>query len=268
MTFKNLEPFGEIAQVVSTRIEGMSVEPYATLNLGFHTGDDPDKVLLNRELLCQRLNIPLDCIVCAEQVHGAKVAVVEKQDWGRGSEDYGSAIKDSDAMITAAEEIFLMVLLADCPGIVFYDPDKKAAGIAHAGWRPTLAGISRNTVAEMKKAFGCRPENILCGISPSIGPCCYEIGGDVFNKFSEQGFGLAGSDKPGPCCAEKRDGRLFLNLWEINRRQLIESGIKDGHIEVARLCSSCHTNLFYSVRKEGKTGRYAVLIGKRGRDPE
>ena len=272
MKFASLEPFGELIQAVSTRMGGMSNDPYATLNLGFHTGDVPDKVLLNREILCNRLNIALDCLVCARQVHGGDVAIVQKEDWGKGSEDYESALDAVDGMITDAPAIFLMVLVADCPGVVFYDPKRKAVGVAHAGWRSTLAGISRNVVAKMKESFKCKPEDILCGISPSIGPCCYEVGEDVVQSFVGQGFSpersgracSAGSCKPvASPCIEKREGKFFLNLWQINRRQLIESGVKDEHIEIARLCNSCHSDLFYSARKEGKTGRYGVLIGRR-----
>lgn len=253
MKFTILKKFKNVVQTVSTRIGGTSEGQYATLNLGFHTGDNPDKVLLNREILCRRLEIPLDCLVCAKQVHGGSVATVGKKDWGSGSEDYESAIEDTDGMISDAPEIFLMVLVADCPGIVFYDPKKNVSGICHAGWRSTLAKISQNIVGKMREVFKSKPEDILCGISPSIGPCCYEVKEDVASRFGA-------SSLPN---IEKRNGKLFLNLWELNRKQLIEVGIKEENIEVARLCNSCHSELFYSCRREGETGRYGVLIGLR-----
>lgn len=257
MKFVKLENFGEIVQAVSTRKEGMSEDGYETLNLAFHTGDNPDKVLINRELMCNRLNIPLDCLVTAKQVHGTNVAVIKKDGWGQGSEDYESAVEATDAMITGAPQIYLMVLIADCCAVVYYDPVKKVVGVVHAGWRSSLGGISGKVVEKMKEAFKSKPENIICGIAPSMGPCCCEVGEDVAKSFAGQGFSPANN------CIETRDGKSFLNLWEINRRQLIDSGIKDENIEVARLCNSCHTDLFYSFRKEDKTGRYAVLIGRR-----
>jgi len=250
MKFTILEQFKSLTQAVSTRMGGMSAEPYATLNLGFHTDDDAGKVLLNREILCNQLEIALDCLVCAKQVHGGNVTVVQKGDWGKGSEDYESAISNTDGMVTDAPEIFLMVLVADCPGIVFFDPKKNVVGIAHADWRSTLAKISQNVIGKMREVFKSKPEDILCGISPSIGPCCYEVKEDVVEKFDLS-------------CIERRDNKFFLNLWEINRLQIIESGIKEENVENARLCSSCHSELFYSARKEGKTGRYGVLIGIR-----
>lgn len=259
MKFTILEQFKNLVQAVSTRIGGMSENPYATLNLGFHTGDSPDKVLLNREILCNKLEIPLDCLICAKQMHGSNIAVVENGDWGKGSEDYESGIDDTDGMVTNAINIYLMVLVADCPGIVFYDPKKNAVGIAHAGWRSTLAGISRKIVGKMQEVFKSKPQDIVCGISPSIGPCCYEVKEDVVRSFAGLGFSPTGSDKS----IEHRDNKFFLNLWELNRRQLIESGIREENIEVSRLCSSCHSELFFSARKEGKTGRYGVLVGVR-----
>ena len=255
MKFNILEPFKNLVHAVSTRMGGMSKDPYSTLNLGFHTDDNPDNILLNREILCNRLDIPLDYLVCAKQVHKANVSLIEKGDWGKGSEDYDSGLNDTDAMVTDAPDIFLMVLVADCPAVVFYDSKKKAVGIAHAGWRSTLSRISQKVVKKMCETYKSKPQDIICGVSPSIGPCCYEVGKNLVDSFAGQGFGLA--DK----CVEQRNNKFFLNLWEINRVQLIESGIKEDNIEVARLCNSCHSELFYSARKEGKTGRYAVLIG-------
>ena len=266
--FTILEQFKDVVQAVSTRAGGMSTGTYATLNLGFHTDDDADKVLLNREILCNELHIPLDCLVCAKQVHGGNVTVVKKDDWGKGSESYESAIEETDAMITDTPGIFPMILVADCPGIVFFDRKKKVAGVAHAGWRSTLVKISQNVVGKMREVFKSKPEDILCGISPSIGPCCYEVKEDVVNPFVAAGLALpvatqALQPHQKPPVIEQRDGKFFLNLWEINRRQLVELGIREENIEIARLCSSCYTNLFFSVRKEGKTGRYGVLIGIR-----
>ena len=268
MKFTILEKHKDVVQGVSTRMNGMSEAPFATLNLGFHTEDDPDKVLLNREIFCNRLEISLDCMVCAKQTHGENITVIEKGDWGKGCEDYESGIEDTDAMVTNVPDIFLMVLVADCAAAVFYDPEKKAAGIAHAGWRSTLAGISGKTVAKMKEAFGSKPEDILCGIAPSIGPCCYEVKEDVVRSFVAAGLALPEATQAlqlqkNSSCIEKREGKYYLNLWEINKKQVIDSGVKEENIEVSRLCSSCHSELFYSARKEGKTGRYGILIGTR-----
>jgi len=246
--FKILEHFEKLIHGVSTRMGGYSEAPYSSLNLGFHVKDNPDKVLINREIFCSELGIALDCIVAAKQVHGGKVAVVKKQEWGKGSEDHESAIDSCDAMITDAKNIFLMVLLADCPGIVFFDPVKKAVGVAHAGWRSTLVGIAENTVLAMKTTFKSKPGDIVCAISPSIGPCCFEIKDDVAVQFNNE-------------CVEKRDGKLFLDLRELNKIQLINSGIKQENIEISDVCTFCNTKTYFSVRKEGETGRHAVIIG-------
>jgi len=265
MKFTILEKYKNLVQAVSTRMGGMSEGPFSTLNLSFRAGDDPDKVLLNREILCNRLEVPLDCFVFAKQVHGSDIAVVEKGDWGKGSEDYESGIDGTDAMVTNAPDIFLAVLVADCVGVVFFDPRKNASGIAHAGWRPALAGISRKVVLKMQEVFKSDPKDIICGISPSIGPCCYEVGKDVADAFVAAGLALPEATQAlqlhKNSSIEEKDGKYYLDLWEINRRQLVDSGIKEENIEVARLCSSCQNGLFFSARKESKTGRYAVVIG-------
>ena len=248
--FKIFDNYKKLVNGVSTRIGGYSEAPYSTLNMGFHTKDNPDKVLINREVFCAELGIALDCVVASRQIHKANVAVVKKEDWGLGSEDYESAIDASDAMITDEKNIFLMVLLADCPGIVFYDPVKKAVGVAHAGWRSTLEGIAKNVVSEMKKKYKSKPADIVCAISPSIGPCCYEIKEDVALAFNNK-------------CVEKRKGKLFLDLRELNRLQLVEAGIEIENMEISKDCTCCKNEAFFSVRKEGETGRHAVIIGMR-----
>jgi YfiH family protein len=251
--FGNLIRFKEIQHFISTRIGGFSSFPYESLNLGFHVGDKPEKVLKNRERLASALRIPLENFTFANQVHGNNVKIVTQELKGRGSLSYKSAIKEADAMITNVPGIYLTVLVADCLPILFFDHKKKAIGVAHAGWKGTILGIAKRTVEMLEKAFGCSPSTMHVGIGPSIGPCCYEVGLDVALQFKNiYGKGI---------CFKGSNNKIYCNLWEANRMQLIEAGLPEENIEIAKICTSCNSRYFFSERKEkGKTGRFGAGI--------
>jgi len=251
--FENLSRFKEIQHFISTRVGGCSSSPYESLNLGFRVGDKPEKVLKNRERLALALRIPLENFTFANQVHGDNVKIVTKELKGRGSLDYGDAIEETDAMITNVPGICLTILVADCVPILFFDYKKKAIGVAHAGWRGTILGIAKRTIEMLEKAFGCSPSTIYVGIGPSIGPCCYDVGLDVALQFKNI------YDRK--ICFKGSNNKIYCNLWEANRMQLIEAGVPEENIEIAKICTSCNSRYFFSERKEkGKTGRFGAGI--------
>jgi YfiH family protein len=234
-----------------TRLGGQSLPPWASLNTGHTVGDDPQAVDANHQSICQALDIRLDQIVSPHQVHSAKTAVVGKPDGGR-------VIPETDALITRVPGVFLMLRFADCVPVMLFDPVQGAVGLVHAGWRGTVAGIARAAVLDMQTAFACRPADILAGIGPSIGPCCYEVGEDV--------AGVVQRAFPdfGDLLQARSSGRWHLDLWEANRRQLAQVGVCS--VQVAEMCTACHTKEWFSHRAErGKTGRWGALIGLRDR---
>jgi len=170
--FHSLLPFEDLAHGVFTRLGGHSRPPWHSLNTGHTVGDDLDAVARNHDLICQALDFAMSDVVSPHQVHGAAVAVVTRQDRGR-------VIEHTDGLITDEPQVLLMLRFADCTPIWFYDPVRRAIGLAHAGWRGTVAGIARATVAKMQSTFGCRPGDLIAGIGPAIGPCCYQVGPDV-----------------------------------------------------------------------------------------
>lgn len=243
-------------QAMSTRIGGVSVGVYRSLNLGFHVDDETEAVLINRQRFCQALSIPLRSIVTGQQVHGTEVAVVKGSDRGKGARSWEEGILQTDALVTETPDVALMVLVADCAAVLLYDPVKRAVGIAHGSWRGTVGGIGVRTVQKMVDEFGCRPEEIQAGISPSIGPCCYQVGEEVISA-------LKGSfpDQWERYIVPKSRGSVHFDLWEALRGQLIETGMREEKIETAGICTACHTDLFYSHRGEnGRTGRNGVVI--------
>ncbi|MDE0297056.1 MAG: peptidoglycan editing factor PgeF [Candidatus Poribacteria bacterium] len=254
--FQNLSNQGGVNHFVSTRIGGLSLPPYESLNLGFHVGDVHETVLKNRERLSATIQMPLPGFTFAKQIHSNTVTVVTAQMRGRGTVDYDTAVEATDAMVTSVPGLCLTVLTADCVPVLLFDPRNRVVAAVHAGWRGSVKLIARNTVEILIQEFNCKPRDLLVGIGPSIGPCHYEIGHDVIAQVKDA-FG--GTD--GYINVELSSGKGYFNLWEANRRQIMDVGIPPQNIEVARICTYCDAHRFFSVRhQKGTTGRFGAGI--------
>ena len=252
--FKNLLKYKEISHFVSTRGGGFSSLPYNSLNLSFNVGDEPQNVLKNRKLLSLTLGFSVNSFVTSEQIHSGNVTVVRNKKYNLGATDYESAVKGTDAMVTKTTGICLMVLQADCVPILFYDPNKKVIGIAHAGWKGTVCQIARNTVNAMTEKYNSKPEDIIASIGPAIGPCCYEVKLNVVRKVEKSLDG-------GKEIIIVRDSKYYLDLWKANKIQLLNSGIAKENVEIAKICTKCNQNIFFSSRaNKNATGRFGAGI--------
>ncbi len=245
----------EINHFISTRKGGVSKFPFDSLNLGLGVEDEKTCVLENRKRLSAAVEIPLENFVIPNQVHSNNVLEINELHRGKGVWQREESIRCTDSFVTNIPEICLTAFAADCVSLLFFDFEKKVIATAHAGWRGTVNKISHSTIEEMVTKYGCKPENILVGIGPSIGPCCYEIGQDVefevkknFTNFDElltENF-----------VTKKK----HFNLWKANFASLLEKGILEKNIETAEMCTLCRKDLFFSSRSnEGKTGR--ILAG-------
>jgi YfiH family protein len=251
----------DVAHGVFTRLGGYSRAPWESLNTGHTVGDDLQAVEANHALICRALGCARGDLVSPHQVHGSRVRVVDER-------DKGGVLPQTDALITATPGVMLMLRFADCVPVLFYDPVRRAVGLAHAGWRGTVAGIARVTVQAMVDELGCQPADILTGIGPAIGPCCYEVGRDVADAvrqaMSDEGQFLRAQAEPGASAGDNGDAERHwqLDLWAANRAQLVQTGVP--YVEVAGLCTACHTEEWFSHRAErGRTGRLGALIGLR-----
>ncbi|OOP57017.1 MAG: hypothetical protein AYP45_05685 [Candidatus Brocadia carolinensis] len=254
--FQNLLKYKEIRHFVSSRVGGFSDQPYDSLNLGFHVGDNPEMVHKNRQRLALSVGIPLENFTFARQVHGSTVKMITTDVRGSGAFHDGTAISAADAMVTNIPDICLMVLQADCVPFLFFDARKKVVGVAHAGWRGTVRRVAQNTIQTLKENFRCSPTDILVGIGPSIGPCCYEVGPETIAEIRKV-FG----DENNHIQSDNFTGKKYFDLWEANNAQLIHMGIPEENIEIARMCTKCNHTLFFSYRHQhAGTGRFGAGI--------
>jgi polyphenol oxidase len=252
--YKILANHQEICHFISTRRGGESKKPYDSLNLAFHVSDKKVDVLRNRTILANLLGISISNFVFMKQVHGDKVAVIGNDERSKGAFSHEDAIDGVDAMITTTPGICLLVQLADCVPVLLFDPEKKIVAAVHAGWRGTMKQITKNTVKKMIQEFGCNPQNIVAGIGPSIGPCCFESKDIELRKKWERIY----SEKDRVISVHKE--KTGIDLWRANRIQLMRAGVKEENIESAEICTSCNTDDFYSYKKEVKTGRFGAGI--------
>ncbi len=251
--FETLTAQQGILHGVFTRKGGVSEGVFDSLNVGSTVGDDQDRVIANRQRMAEALSVDEADTRTTWQVHGADVVRALPGDRP------GGPPPKADGIITNVKELPLVMRFADCVPIFLYDPSKNAIGLAHAGWRGTVAGAGIAVVTAMMKVYGSQPENIIAGVGPSIGPCCYEVGPEVIHAITET-FGNVNDLIHAP---NGNGVRSHLDLWAANERALRGVGIQ--HIEVARMCTSCNTHEFYSHRREqGKTGRFGVLISLGG----
>jgi YfiH family protein len=190
-----------------------------------------------------RAGLSMERVAWGRQVHRADVARV----------DAGGLAGDVDVLVTATPGVPLAIFTADCLAIVLVDVDAPALAVAHVGWRGTVRGATQAAVAAVVAA-GARVERLRTAISPSIGPCCYEVDVPVTDAFA-----AAYPDRWRAWIAPTaRPTHVMLDLWSANAALLEQAGLDPRSIENPRLCTACHTDLLYSYRK-GHKGRLATL---------
>ena len=244
--FQSLDDLDGLLHAVLTRIGGVSRGPYATLNLGHTVGDDAEAVKENHRRALIPLGIEPARVVSPWQVHGAHVGVVSR-------DHLGTIRPETDALVTATPGVPLMMRFGDCAPVLFCDPVRHVIGMAHAGWRGVVAGVVGASVRVMTEQLGCNPGDIRAGVGPTIGSCCYEVGGDVAEE-------IAGACPAGARVVRRANGQIYADLPAAVEAQLRAAGIRS--IEQADLCTSCRVDEFFSHRAEnGQTGRFGTVIG-------
>ncbi len=231
----------------STRQGGYSRDYFASLNMRELPAENPAYPAKNRLLFREALGLQEGALVYGEQVHGNEVAAIDKV--------VSSPLEGIDGLVTDRKGITLMAFFADCVPLFILAPKVPAVGLVHAGWRGSLLSIAVEAVNKITEIWDLSPADILVGIGPSIGACCYEVDSKIKNIFCNL------NDKYQEAFSFVNPNHYLLDLQLINVIQLREHGIKNENIFTNNFCTSCNSQLFYSHRRDkGLTGRMAGLI--------
>jgi len=233
--------FPELIAAQSTREGGVSPYPYG-LNLSSHVGDEPKNVEENRSRFYKAIGIPAGAsFVYQNQVHSGTVTVVS------GNE---GIVTESDALITAEPNVFVVVSIADCTPILLYDPVARLLAAVHAGWRGTEQLVAINAVRKLI-SLGAHAENLYAFIGASASGENYEVGTEVATLFEKDHY------------TELPNGKCLLDIKKANRDQLLIGGVPFGQIEINPRCTITDMNL-HSYRRDGKrSGRMFAVIGRK-----
>lgn len=238
-----LDRFAEVVAGQSTRHGGVSPAPFASLNLGWYTPDEADRVAENRNRFFSSIGMSPKHVAGARQVHGN--TVIQAASAGE--------YKGVDGLVSNVRGLILAIAIADCCPVLLYDPVREAVAAIHAGWRGTVAGITREGVARMEQAFGSKPEDLMAFVGTCIDRSSYEVDADVADHFA-QTHKLWDQDRK----------KFYIDLKKANRDQLLAAGIPGDQIGLSPWCTYRNNDQFFSHRKEhGQTGRGLAVIALR-----
>ena len=251
---EGIDQTGGAVHGFSTRLGGVSEGMWASLNLGASRGDNPDHVRENCRRFLSALGAQEGKLVKANQVHGNTVRVVTSADWREDVCDKASF--EADGLMTATPGVTLVISVADCIPVLFYDPVRRVVAAAHAGWRGTAEGVVIRTVEQMEAVYGCDPRDILVAIGPGICQNCFETHEDVPNAMmAAMGTSVLQHIQI------KANGKFSVDLKGINASLLEQAGVNPEKIAVCPECTACNTEKYWSHRKVGNNrGSLAAVI--------
>lgn len=241
--FKLFEPYEQvIIHGFSGREGGVSSGPFSSLNLGLDVGDSPENIEENYRRFCASADVLFDRIHVAIQDHSDRVLVVDSESKGGIEKPF----TEIDGFITAATGVPILVRFADCQGALIFDPVKKIVAAVHSGWRGNAQNILGKTISRLVKKFDSNPSDILVGISPSLGPCCAEFSDPMVELPEEMHPFVSGR---------------HVDLWDCSLQQLLAAGVVADNIEMARKCTVCENDKYFSFRGgKRKTGHMGAVI--------
>jgi YfiH family protein len=252
LKLKNNLPYLEIPELANlgwirhaflTRQGGVSLPPYDSLNLSDKNGDREELVSQNKNLIAAAFGFDSRHLILLDQIQKDQVLLLKEPVMTLPSP------LEYDALITNSPNTYLGIQAADCLPIFIADQKKKVIAAVHAGRQGTALQITKKVLKRIEEEFACTSKDLLIAIGPSIGPCCYEIDERVFLSKWE------------PFSILRCGGKWMVDLAQINIAQMKKEGIKEEQIFWINLCTHCHNDLFFSYRKEGRTGRQLSFIG-------
>ncbi len=229
---------------------GVSCGKIEGLNLGYRVGDGKISVDANYRLIAEDMGFSFERITAGRQTHSSNIRVITEEDAGKGV-SRESEFSDVDGLVTNVRDLPLVVYYADCVPILLADESAGVIAAVHSGWRGTVGKIAAKAVEIMTAQFGASALRIKAAIGPSIGPCCFETGGEVACCFDES------------LVTECQNGKFRVDLWRANENILTHCGLKRENIDILKMCTICNSDTLYSYRthKEstGRMGAFVVL---------
>ncbi len=241
LEFEVLADLPFIKHALFLRHGGKSQGPYASLNLGMHVQDDVQTVESNLELI--------------KNIFRQEGPAIKQMTWAKGCHGYSIAevtadspreVIDHDALVTTSVNHLLMTTHADCQIGLIVDPIRKVVANIHSGWRGNSLNIYGKAIVYMQERYRSQPADLLMGISPSLGPECSEFI-NYKKEWPEQYWKY--QIKP-----------FYFDLWKIAESQCLDAGMLPEHLEIAKICTSCHPEDYFSYRRERITGRHGACI--------
>ena len=239
---------------------GVSKEPYKSLNLAFHVGDEPKCVRENRAIIAEYLGVEPERISCGNQVHGLKAVEITEDLVGAGAFGEDTAIADCDAVFTKLPNVPLFLFTADCVAVGIYDAKHHAIATVHAGWRGAIGHLPVLTIEAMKEAYGTEFKDCYIYLGPSIGPESFEVDVELGKRFEIAWRGMTDRsvadivNYPG----DKLD-KAYINLWNFIAEGLMVNGVTKDNIAIGGTDTVTDRDCYSYRRESGKTGRMALF---------
>lgn len=253
LTFPALERYGSLRHLFTTRRGGVSTGCCDSWNFGAWELDSEENIRRNYEILAEVLGVSAERMVRTAQTHTVNIRIVSEDDMGKGitrKRDYDNV----DGLVTNIRRIPIVTGHADCNAVFFFDPKKEVIGLAHSGWRGTLAGISRQMVEVMASEYGCLPADLVTGLGPALCRDCFEVDTDVAQAFFD-------ADREYRQFAYRSGEKYYIDLKKIIRSDLMDCGILPEHFSDMDLCTKCRKDMFFSHRGHmGKRGIMAAAM--------
>ncbi|HEX6188573.1 MAG TPA: peptidoglycan editing factor PgeF, partial [Pyrinomonadaceae bacterium] len=225
------------ANAFSTRLGGVSPMPENSLNLAGFNEDAAENIYENRRRFLKLFPGEWTLTGCW-QVHGADVRVVRTEAEAQPAPGVLGEAQYCDVLVSHVPRVLVGVKTADCVPVLIGDPISGAFAAVHAGWRGTVASVVRRAIDQMQAQYGAKPRNLRAAIGPAANLCCYEVGVEVIEQFTDR------FPQSQNLFAPTRDGHARIDLQTANREQLVSAGVEPDRIHIAPLCTMERTDLF------------------------